>query len=74
MLADAPMPRDFGASLSAVGFVVKGLQDGSLPRVPVVDPELESIRLKCPDVTLVPTPLFDATLRAALAELRASNT
>jgi hypothetical protein len=34
MLADAPLPRDFGASLSAVGFVVKGLQDGPLPRRP----------------------------------------
>ena len=34
MLADAPTPHGFGASLSAVGFVVKGLRDGPLPRRP----------------------------------------
>ena len=32
MLADAPLPRGSSASLSAVGYVVKGLQDGPLPR------------------------------------------
>ena len=41
--------------------------------VPVVDADLESIRLKCLDVTLAPESVFDDTLRAALAELRASN-
>jgi hypothetical protein len=34
MLAVAPIPRGFGASVSAVGSFVKGLQDGPLPRRP----------------------------------------
>jgi len=34
MLAVAPIPRGFDASVSAVGSFVKGLQDGPLPRRP----------------------------------------
>jgi hypothetical protein len=37
--------------------------------VPIVEPDLEAIRLKCSDVTLAPKNIFEDTLRAALAEL-----
>ena len=41
--------------------------------VPIVEPDLEAIRLKCSDVTLAPKNVFEDTLRAALAELRGST-
>lgn len=41
--------------------------------VAISDPELEAIRLVCLDVSLAPTPLFNETLTAALAQLRAAK-
>jgi hypothetical protein len=41
--------------------------------VPVADPALEAIRLKCAEVVLAPANVFEESLRSALVELRASS-
>ena len=73
---DRPMRRTRGEVISILeSALISGGDSGfdDFVSVPIVDSELESIRRKCSDVTLAPKKVFDDTLRAALAELRASK-
>jgi len=53
--------------------LISGGDDGfdDFVSVPVTDPDLEAVRLRCSNVTFAPKAVFEDALREVLAELQA---